>query len=115
MRVLVVGAGRTGAQVLRQLHKNPNLTVLTADPLEKPYAVQEGVIKAIDVREALTPLTLDYVLAQTQPDLILLTTATEDMGLGTAPGIDILAGALRQELAALAGVPVIEVARTGSR
>jgi 2-polyprenyl-6-methoxyphenol hydroxylase-like FAD-dependent oxidoreductase len=111
MRVLVVGAGRSGARVLRQLHKNPNLTVLTLDPQEKPYAVREGIVAAIDICEALTPLTLDYVLAQAQPDLILLTTSTEDLGLGPAPGMDILVGALREELAAISEVPLIEVAR----
>lgn len=37
--------------------------------------------------------------------------ATEDLGLGKAPGGDILADALRDELAAIARVPVIEVER----
>jgi hypothetical protein len=113
MRVLVIGAGRTGAQVLRQLQKNPDLTVLTVDPGEEPYAVQQGIISAVDIREALTPLTLEYVLERAQPDLVLLTTTTEDLGLGKAPGMDILADALREELAAIAEVPVIAVARTG--
>ena len=43
---------------------------------------------------------------------MLLTTTTEDLSLGKAPGIDILAGALRDELAAITDVPVIAVART---
>jgi hypothetical protein len=38
---------------------------------------------------------------------------TEDMGLGAPPGMDILAEALREELAALSRVPIIEVARGG--
>ena len=112
MRILVIGAGRAGARVLRQLQKNPGLILLTADPRKDPYAVQQGIITAVDISEAVTPLTLDYVLEQAQPDLVLLTTTTEDMSLGKAPGIDILAGALREELAAIADVPVIAVART---
>ncbi|MBS1253654.1 MAG: hypothetical protein MAG451_02707 [Anaerolineales bacterium] len=112
MRILVIGAGVAGAQVLRQLQKNPNLTVLTVDPGEEPYAVQQGIIDAVDIHEAVTPLTLEHVLEQAQPDLVLLTMATEDMGLGQAPGIDLLIGALREEIAAIAGAPVIEVART---
>lgn len=112
MRILVIGAGRAGTRVLRQLQKNPGLILLTADPRKDPYAVQQGIIAAVDISEALTPLTLDYVLEQAQPDLVLLTTTTEDLGLGKAPGIDILAGALREELAAIADVPVIAVART---
>ncbi len=113
MRILVVGAGRTGARVLRQLQKNDNLAVMTLDPVERPYAIEQGIIASVDIQEALTPLTLDYVMAQAQPDLILLTTGSEDLGLGQVPGIDILAEALRDELAAIAEVPVIEVSRAG--
>lgn len=113
MVVLVIGAGRTGAQVLRQLQKNPGLRILTLDPRAEPHAVQEGIIKAVDFREVLTPLTLEYVLEQAKPDLVILASATEDMGLGAGQGVDLLAGALRDELAAIAEVPVIEVARTG--
>ena len=112
MRILVVGAGRVGARVLRQLQKNPKLTTITADPNETPYAVQEGIIDKVDIRESLTPLTLDFVVAQSQPDLMILTRTSEDLGLGMAAGMDILAEALREELAAISDVPVIEVART---
>jgi UDP-N-acetylmuramoylalanine-D-glutamate ligase len=62
MRILVVGAGRNGAQVLRQLQKNPGLTVVTIDPRERPYAVERGIIPSVDFQESLTPLTLDYLL-----------------------------------------------------
>lgn len=112
--ILVVGAGRTGARVLKQLQKNEELRVVTLDPQPEPFAVREGIIDSVDFVEALTPLSLDYVLAKAVPDLILLTTTTEDLGLGTAPGMDVLADALRQELAAVSKVPVIEVARSGS-
>lgn len=113
MRILVVGAGRIGARALRQLQKNAALTVITLDPRPEPFAVREGIIDQIDITEALTPLTLEHVLEQARPDLVLLTTTTEDLGLGRAPGLDILADALRKEVARLADVPVIEVARTG--
>jgi len=113
MRVLVVGAGRIGARVLQQLEKNEALTVITLDPGAEPYAVQKGIIERVDIKEAFTPLTLEYVLEQARPDLVLITMTTEDMGLGRAPGLDILAGALKEEVARLAEVPVIEVARTG--
>jgi hypothetical protein len=113
IRVLVIGAGRTGARVIEQLRKNPDIAIVTADPRKKLYAVEQGIIDAVDIREALTPLTLEHVLKKAQPDLVLLAMPTEDLGLGTPPGVDILAGALREELAALSRVPVIEVARTG--
>ncbi len=85
------------------------------DAQEKPYAVEKGIINQIDIAEALTPLNLDHIIAQTQPDLILLTQATEDLGLGDAPGMGLMADALRDELVSISEVPMIEVARTASR
>jgi hypothetical protein len=111
MRILVVGAGRTGAKVLRQLQKNPDLTVLTCDDAQEPFAIQKGIIDQVDIQETLTPLTLAYVVAKAEPDLILLTSASEDFGLGTAPGVDIMVDSLKRELASLSRVPLIEVAR----
>lgn len=111
MRILVIGAGRTGAKVIQQLQKNPDIEILTADPRQQLYAVDQGIIETVEIREALTPMTLQHVLEQTDPDLVLLAMPTEDMGLGKSPGMDILAEALREELAALAKVPMIEVAR----
>ncbi len=113
MRVLVYGAGKNGARVIRQLRKNPDLTIITADPRDDLQAVREGLIERVDIREALTPLTLEHILDQARPDLILLAMQTEDLGLGKAAGVDILAGALRTEIAAISKVPVIEVARRG--
>lgn len=111
MRILVVGAGRVGADVLRQLKKNPALTVLTLDPRDKPYAIEQGIIDAVDFRETLTPFNLTKVLEQAKPDLILLARATEDLGLGKAPGMDVLAESLGHELAEICEQPVIRVAR----
>ena len=113
MRVLVVGAGRAGARVIRQLRKNPAIEIITVDPRADSYAVEKGVIESPDIQEAFTPLTVDYVIDQAKPDLVLLAAATEDLGLGEAPGIDILADALRQELASASDIPMIEVARYG--
>ena len=111
MRILVVGAGRTGTKVIRQLRKNPDLTLITVDPGDRPFAVREGVIEEVDIQEVLTPLTLEYVLENAQPDLVLLTTSSEELGLGSIPGLDVLAASVRTELAAASRVPVIAVAR----
>jgi saccharopine dehydrogenase-like NADP-dependent oxidoreductase len=113
MRVLVVGAGRAGSRVIRQLRKNPAIEIITVDPSADSYAVKQGVIESVDIQETLTPLTVDFVLEQARPDLVLLTTSSEDLGLGQAPGIDILAEALRKEVAAASKVPMIEIARYG--
>jgi hypothetical protein len=113
MKVLVVGAGRTGARVIKQLRKNPDIEIITADPRADAYAVRKGLIKAVDIQEGFTPLTVDYVLEKAKPDIILLATATEDLGLGNAPGIDILAEAMRKEVASACDIPLIQVARYG--
>jgi len=112
MRILVVGAGRTGAEVLRQLQKNANLTIQTVDAHERPYAVEQGIIARVDYLESLTPLTLDYVVARAKPDLVLLTRAPRDLGLGSALGMDMLADALQDELATISEVPMLLVAQT---
>lgn len=111
MRILVIGAGRTGAQVLRQLQKNPELTVIVADPHERPYAVEQGIISSVDYRESLTPLTLDYLLQESRPDLVLLTRAPADLGVGSALGLDMLADSLQDELVTLSDVPMIVVSQ----
>ncbi len=113
MRILVVGAGRTGVRVLRQLQKNPALTLLVTDAREAPEAVREGIIDRVDFQETLTPLTLRYLLDEAKPDLILMATTSEDLALGTSPGVDMLAESLRKEVAAISPVPVIQVARGG--
>lgn len=111
MKILVIGAGKTGTKVLKQLQKNPAIEIVTADPRQEHHAVKAGIIDKVDIHEVLTPLTLETVLDQTRPDLVLLAMAAEDLGLGKAPGIEILADALKEELSALSTVPVIEVAR----
>ena len=45
--------------------------MVTIDPREAPYALQQQIIPAVDFREALTPQAIDYVLSQTNPDLVL--------------------------------------------
>jgi dihydrodipicolinate reductase len=111
MKILVVGAGKTGAAVILQLQKNPELEVITCDPRTEPFAVREGIVESIDYHEALTPLTLEFVLQKAAPDLVLITTTSEDMGLGSAPGLDVLADALHEEIASLSDAPVIQATR----
>ena len=112
MTVLVVGVGKTGAEVLRQLLKNPDLAIVTLDPRENPYAIEEGILNGVDFKEPLTPLSIDSIIKVARPDLVLLTTSPQDMGLGDAAGIDILSAALDDELATIADVPVIKVDRS---
>ena len=112
MRVLVIGAGRTGAKVIKQLQKNPAIHIITADPRTRHFAVDETIIEKVDIRENITPLTFERILQEALPDIVLITMQPEDMGLGKTSGVDILAEALHEEIASLSPVPVIEVART---
>lgn len=112
MRVLVIGAGRVGAKVIKQLQKNPSIDVITADPRPEHFAVTEGVIDKVDIQDSITQLTLNRILDEARPDIVLITMQPEDMGLGKTPGVDVLAEALHEEMALLSPVPVIEVART---
>ena len=112
MLVLVVGAGRVGARVLRQLKKNPALALVTVDPREEPFAVTEEVIQFVDYSAELTPMELQPVIEAVQPDLVLVTTSSEDVGRSGLPGLEILVEALRGELEATAKVPIIAVDRS---
>ena len=115
MIVLLLGAGRVGAKVLLQLQKNPDITVVTVDPRENPYALEQGIIPRVDYRVELTPGDLEDVLEHVKPDLVLVTTSGEDMGRSEVPGLEILVEALRAEFESTAKVPVIAVSRTGTR
>ena len=64
MKILVVGTGRTGARVIRQLKKNPDIEFVTVDPRPDSVAVAESLIEAVDIQEGFTPLTVNYVLEQ---------------------------------------------------
>ena len=112
MRVLVIGAGRVGAKVLLQLKKNPNLTVLTVDPREVPYAVEEGIIQSVDYHSELTSGGLAPVLEAVKPDMVIVTTSREDMGRSSVPGLGILVEALQEELEATSKLQIIAVDRT---
>lgn len=113
MRVLVVGAGMVGARVLRQLKKNPKIEVVTVDPRDRPYAVEQGIIEDVDYHAELNTVELKETLSKVMPDLVLVTTSKEDMARTGVSGLEVLVTALRNELEATAEVPIIAVARIG--
>jgi hypothetical protein len=73
--------------------------------------VKHGVIADVDIHDPLTPFNLEHIIAQIQPDLVLLTGTQEDLGMGAAPGLDLFSDQLREELAALSSVPMMQVVR----
>jgi len=113
MRVLVIGAGRVGARVLRQLKKNPKIEVVTVDPRDTPYAVEEGIIEGVDYHADLNTVEIKETLNEVRPDLVLVTTSKEDMARADVSGLEVLVTGLRDELEATAEVPIIAVARIG--
>ena len=113
MRVLVVGAGMVGARVLTQLKKNSRIEVVTVDPRDRPYAVEQGIIMDVDYHAELNTVELKETLSKVRPDLVLVTTSKEDMARTGVSGLEVLVTALRNELEATAEVPIIAVARIG--
>ena len=111
MRILVYGCGTIGKAVLRQLKKNPEIHPITVDPREEPEALECGIIDGVDIAEPLTPMNLEEILEQWEPDLILLATTSSDLALGHAPGIEVMLDSLWTELASISDVPVIPVDR----
>lgn len=115
MRILVYGCGETGQAVLEQLEKNPAIRPITVDPRENPAALESGTVDSIDVAESLTPFNLEEIVAEWEPDLILLASTSRDLALGNAPGLDIMLDSLWSELAAISEVPVILVDRDSAQ
>ena len=113
MRILVVGAGMVGARVLTQLKKNPRIEVITVDPRDRPYAVEQGIIEDVDYHAELNTVELKETLSKVKPDLVLVTTSKEDIARTGVSGLEVLVTALRNELEATAEVPIITVARLG--
>lgn len=109
MRILVVGAGATGATVIRQLQKNPSIEVLVADARESPPAVRRGVIDRVDFVETLTPLNMEHLLRRASPDLVLMAVEVNDLLDARIPGADILARSLGEQLSMDSKWPVVSV------
>ncbi|MDH4122939.1 MAG: hypothetical protein OEV21_02490 [Thermoplasmata archaeon] len=108
MKVLVIGAGKLGAQVISQLKKNPHIKMIVADVRERPAAVEQGIIDKVDLRIHLTPLNIGDIIADVKPDLILLARTVDDWGQGDMPmGTEYVAGMERE--ISRTSVPVIPV------
>jgi len=108
MRVLVIGAGRLGSMVIRQLRKNPRLEILVADPHKNPCAVADGTLCDAHIRVHVTPLNFKEVVDQVKPDLVVLARTTEDWEQSDVPmGAEYVIG-MERELTK-GDVPVLPV------
>jgi len=68
MRVWLIGAGRAGSGVLRQLWKNPSIKVIVSDPHADPRAVKDGIIDSVDFIERITPVNINRIAQRVRPD-----------------------------------------------
>ncbi len=115
MRVWVIGAGKVGMAALRQLGKNPDIEVVVSDPSATPEAVQQGVIAKVDVVENVSSVNVNHLARRIRPDLILLSPAASERGVGRVEGGQALTDALNQELAAGCDYPVVILSLSNSR
>ena len=73
MRIWVIGMGRAGSSAVRQLQKNSAIELITSDPQERPRAVEDGLVDAVDYVERVTPININTLARRIRPDMILIT------------------------------------------
>lgn len=112
MRIWLIGAGRAGAGVLRQIWKNPNINVIVSDPHADPQAVKDGVIDTVDFVERITPTNINRIAERVRPDLILIATGSGAQRYGNVEGSVALAEAINYETAAASDVPCLIISRS---
>jgi predicted dinucleotide-utilizing enzyme len=112
LKVLVVGAGKIGARVIKQLRKKPKIKIITVDPRENPQAIEEGIIERVDYSIDLIPGEIMNLLQEVNPDLVLVTTSKDDISNTGAQGLELLVESLNNELEASSNYPIISVSRS---
>jgi FlaA1/EpsC-like NDP-sugar epimerase len=115
MRVWLIGAGSIGAATLRQLQKNPDMTVIVSDPSDNPLALQEGLIDKVDHMEVVNPVNINQLARRIRPDLILISPPEGGVGLGALEGGQALAQALNYEISTHSEYPVIVLSLSNTR
>lgn len=112
MRIWLIGAGRAGAGVLRQLWKNPDIEVIVSDPHANPQAVKDGIIDDVNYVERITPININQLAQRIRPDLILIATGSGAQSYGNVEGSSALAEALNYETAASSDCPCLILSRS---
>jgi hypothetical protein len=115
MRIWLIGAETTGAATLRQLQKNPEITVVVSDPSPRPLAVREGLISKVDFQETVNSVNINQLARRIRPDLILLSPPEGGSGLGALEGGQALAQALNYEIGTHSEYPVIILSISNTR
>ncbi len=108
MRILVIGGGKLGTVVIKQLKKNPDVKIVVADWRRDCVAVEKKVIDKIDIHAHITPMNFKTVIEKVRPDLVLVARSAKDWRYEDSPmGSHLVQGMEKQMLTQK--VPVILV------
>jgi FlaA1/EpsC-like NDP-sugar epimerase len=107
MRIWLIGADQAGSEVLRQLKKNPAITVVVSDALERPRAVSDRVIDKVDMVENVTALNINQLARRIRPDLILIDAGAAKRAMGRVSGGLVFTEAMQTEMAAMSETPCL--------
>jgi hypothetical protein len=107
MRIWLIGADQAGSEALRQLKKNPAVTVVVSDAAERPKAVTDGVIPKVDMVENVTALNINLLARRIRPDLILIDAGAAKRAMGRVTGGLVFTEAMQTEMAASSEVPCL--------
>jgi hypothetical protein len=109
MRIWLIGADQSGTQVLRQLRKNPAIEVVVSDSTERPRAVTDRVIPAVDHVESVNSVNINSLARRIRPDLILIDRGAQQRGLGRVSAGAAFVESMQDEMAAASEFPCIVI------
>ncbi len=107
MRIWLIGADVAGANALRQLRKNESIEVVVSDSTDRPRAVVDRVLAAVDYVESVTPMNINTLARRIRPDLILIDRGAISRAIGRVSGGVTFAEALQDEIAAASDLPCL--------
>jgi hypothetical protein len=107
MRIWLIGADQAGSEALRQLKKNPAVTVVVSDAADRPKAVSDGVIARVDMVENVTPVNINQLARRVRPDLILIDAGAASRAMRGVSGGQFFAQALQSEIATVSEFPCL--------
>src|SRR5690606_33680024 len=109
MRVWLIGAGQAGAEAVRQLRKNEEITVIVSAPIADPPALRDKAIDKVGYVGNVTPGNINTLARRIRPDLILIDSTALKTGLARVSGGSALSQALTYEIAAASDYPCLVI------
>jgi predicted homoserine dehydrogenase-like protein len=107
VRIWLIGADQTGTSALRQLRKSPDIEIVVSDSIERPRAVAERVIDALDHVESVTSVNVNALARRIRPDLILVDSRAMQRAVSNMPGGVAFAESLLSEMQAASEFPLL--------